>query len=188
MNVDRGLIIIRKVDYKERKTKARAREREREREIAREKIQSKTKKRGIITCHDRNDVTLRSTTGVNFMTRDLICSRQFTTLEYFSVFTLILVKWHPAALPAVRHTIASRFFPCSCCEPSTYTLTRGHICTLTRYGNERKEESAWRTRLFHAYFISHGIASGSVLRHAQQPVLPFSKTRTEGTRVSTASS
>ena len=47
------------------------------------------------------------------MTRDLICSRQFTTLEYFPVFTLIRVKWHPGppGAAAVRHTIASTFFP-----------------------------------------------------------------------------
>lgn len=50
--------------------------------------------------------------------------------------------------------------------------------TVDRHGGCRgreEEESASRTRLFHAYFILHGIAS--VLRHSREAAVPFSKTR-----------
>ena len=119
----------------------------------------------------RSKTTLSSTTGVNFMTRDLICSRQFTTLEYFPVFTLIRVKWHPGppGTAAVRHTIASTFFPRSWRQPRVHThflslslflVARTQLYTLGK--RDTRVESASRTRLFHAYFISHGTASGSV--------------------------
>lgn len=106
------------------------------------------------------------------MTRDLICSRQFITLEYFSVFTLIRVKWHPSALPAnSSHDRFASFFRLGEAE-YTYEDT----FTVDRHGGCRKrvEESASRTRLFHAYFILHGIASR--IRFTPRAV-PFSKTQ-----------
>lgn len=53
--------------------------------------------------------------------------------------------------------------------------------TVDGQGRERVEES--RTRLFHAYFILHGIASR--IRCTREAAVPFSKTRAErGRRVS----
>ena len=112
----------------------------------------------------RSKTTLSSTTGVNFMTRDLICSRQFTTLEYFPVFTLIRVKWHPGppGTAAVRHTIASTFFPRSWRQPRVHThflslslflVARTQLYTLGK--RDMRVESASISRLL--YFTRHCI-------------------------------
>lgn len=99
----------------------------------------------------------------------------FASIYHARVFLCVYINSRKIAFRMlcrrIRHAIVSR----GC------FVSGEDAFTVDGQGRERVEES--RTRLFHAYFILHGIASR--IRSTREAAVPFSKTRAErGRRVS----